>query len=348
MPLSLPSKRAGRTRRAFLLRAAGLGVLALPLVGRAAPAPVETVKPGGFLVLDNCDPVYDGKARYEDNLSFFDSRGKLLARVSGLNNCEEIGSPHKIAVDSKRRCVWVVENVGNRLLQYDLKGKLLRAIPSVKASAAAVDPDTGNVWALWSTGRIGGRGTRVFDPNGKLLATYSFDGWDIAHDPKGKAFWLAGQDLVKVSLAGKVLLRKRVAGWCSSSLAVNRKTGDVWVATRQHSPGLGDDALLGFDNAGRQRHAIGLAGRCPFRVAVDSASGVVCVTLFRGKVLRYTAAGKADGEHKVAALAADAEEGTGAVWVATNDEVLKLGKTGKVLARARHKGKTSQAWVSAW
>ena len=72
------------------------------------------------------------------------------------------------------------------------------------------------------------------------------------------------------------------------------------------------------------------------------------MTIFRGPVLKYTANGKPDGERKVRALSADAEPGTGAIWVATEEEILKLDRTGKVVAKAGHKAKTSQAWVLAY
>jgi hypothetical protein len=351
MSSSITSRPASlAARRGFLRQGlAGLATAALlarPHEAHSAPVPDKGVKPGGVLVLDDCDPEYQGKANYADNLSFYDSAGKLVARVTGLNGCEEIGSPHKIAIDASRKCVWLVENVGHRLLKYDLKGKQLLAVKDVSASALAVDPATGNVWVLRSSGRIGAGSTEVRDGKGRLLAQYTFYGWDIAYDAKGKSFWLAEQDLLKVSLAGEVVVRKRgVAAWCSSSLAVNQKTGAVWVATRRYSRGNGVNALLGFDNAGKQLHDIRLEAGAPFRVAVDSTSGKVWVAIFRGPVLGFTAQGKAEGEHKVKALTADVEPGTGNVWVVTGTEVLKLDKKSKVLARARHAGKTTQAWI---
>src|SRR5262249_32057985 len=84
---------------------------------QAAPAPVEKAKPsGGVIVLDDCDPEFKGKSAYEDNLTFLAASGKLRARVSGLNVCEEIGSPNRVAIDVKRKRVWVAETVGKRLL----------------------------------------------------------------------------------------------------------------------------------------------------------------------------------------------------------------------------------------
>jgi DNA-binding beta-propeller fold protein YncE len=347
-PSSSPSGPA-RTRREFLLRGAA-GLAAAWAAGRpvAAPAAPAPTKPSGFIVLDNCDPDYKGKDAYEDNLSFFDASGKLVARVSGLNNCEEIGSPHKIAVDLARGRVWVTENVGHRILRYDLAGRQLGSFPEVKASALAHDPATGHLWVLRSTGAIAGGSTEVLDQAGRSLGTYNCHGWDIAYDSRGKAFWLADRDLTKISAAGKILLQKPITGWCASSLAVDQRTGAVWVATREHSRGLGTNELLGFDNDGRLLHRIALAARTPFRVAVDSRDGSVWLTILRGAVLKYTAAGKPDGEHKLPALAADVDLHTGDVWAVTADEVVKFDRAGKVLATVKHKGQTSQVWIASY
>src|SRR5262249_10612177 len=117
------------------------------------------------------------------------------------------------------------------------------------------------------------------------------------------------------------------------------------VVTRQYSARLGRNALLGFDNQGRLLHDIALGTSTPFRVAVDSDSGAVWVTIFRGRGLKYTAAGKPDGGRRGPALAAGVRPGSGAVWGARGEEVLKRDRTGRVVVRASHKAKTSQAWV---
>ncbi len=83
----------------------------------------------GVIVLDNCDPLYHSRnTPYFDNLTFLSASGKVRKRVSGLNVCEEIGNPHRIAVDPKRNRVWLAETVGHRLIQYDLSGSFVRAV----------------------------------------------------------------------------------------------------------------------------------------------------------------------------------------------------------------------------
>src|SRR5262249_14512864 len=147
----------------------------------------------------NCDPQFRGKATYECNLSSISPSGKLTFRVSGFNNCESIGSNHMVATDPARGWIWTLENVGHRIRKFDRKGKQLLTIEDVKGSALAVDPKTGNLWVVSSRGNIQGDKTLVFSARGMVLATYDVSGWDIAYDKKGKAFWICGPKLAKVS-----------------------------------------------------------------------------------------------------------------------------------------------------
>jgi len=134
-----------------------LAMLAIPVF--AADPPAKT----GVLVFDNCDNQYKGKAKYEDNLTFVDSSGEQVFRISGFNNCESIGSSRMIAVDSPRNSIWVVENVAHRIRRFDFSGKETLAIPLIHGSAIAVDPDSGHLWAFSGDGHIGKGKTVVFN-----------------------------------------------------------------------------------------------------------------------------------------------------------------------------------------
>src|SRR5215213_9028537 len=161
-------------------------------------APVKSApKPGGVFVLDDCDPVYQGKAAYGDNLSYIDGAGKLVFRVTGLNTCQMIGSNRQIAYDGRRGHVWVAECVAAQIRKFDLEGEELLVRKDIKPSAIAVDPETGNLWVVRSNGRIDGGDVAVLDPRGKEVAAHDAGGFDIAYDGKGKAFWVAGKDLTK-------------------------------------------------------------------------------------------------------------------------------------------------------
>jgi hypothetical protein len=321
---------------------------ALLAAGDGAAAPVPAPR-GGVLVLDNCDPDYRGKDEYADNLSSIDGFGQVVFRVSGLNNCESMGSNHMVALDAKRGWVWVAENVGHRVRKYDRASKELLVLRDVRASALAVDPENGDLWAITSTGGGPGRGqTVVFDAAGRQRASHAVGGFDIAYDAKSRAFWVAGLRLAKVQ-GGRVVLDKPIAPWHSVSVAVSPASGAVWVAVRDH-PGVrgSKNELLGFDNDGALRHQVALGADDPFRVSVGPKDGAVWLTLRRRGVRRYTADGKPDGEYGVTALAAEADGRTGGVWVVTPDETLHLSRRWEVTFRVKHKGPTSQAWLAAW
>jgi hypothetical protein len=340
--------RWSMTRRDFLK--SGVAALAGPAVfDLARVASASTPYAGrGVLVLDNCDPWQRGKEEGDNNLSCYDLAGRLVFRVSGLNVCEEIGSPHKIAVDVKARRIWLTENVGHRLLQYDFAGKELLSLPDIQASALAVDPATGHVWVLRSTGRIGGSSLEVYDRKGERQASHPHHGWDISYDRTSRTFWLAAEELIKVDPDGKTLVQKRITRWCSSSLAVDQRTGNVWVTTRKHPQAGGENALMAFDSDGLEVHNIDLGERSPFRVAVDSDNGMVWVAIFGGPVLHFTRRGDAEGELDVKSLALEVEGYTGEAWVATKDEVLRLNHKGTVLRKAQHKRDTSQVWIATF
>lgn len=319
-------------------------LLSMPVNGQQEP------EHGGVIVLDDCDPVYHHKETYGDNLTFLDGSGKLRQRISGFNICQEIGSPHRIAVDAGRKRVWVTETVGRRLLQYDLEGKELLAVRDIQAVALAVDSATGNLWVARSTGRIGEGSTEVYDATGRRLATHDFRGFDISYDKKSKAFWLVEQQLLKVTLEGKVLVRKDIAKWCAVSVAVDQKTGAVWVLRRAVEPPNKDDGnhLLGFDNDGKLLHTIPLDDRTPIRVAVDSRDGAVWVTNAGKSVLRFSSGGQMEAEYKFPALTVEVGRASGTAWVVTQEEILKIDREGKVHGRTKHKAKTSMAWIASY
>jgi DNA-binding beta-propeller fold protein YncE len=332
-------------------------VISLALVLCASPeAPAPPLPKGkdvpasGVLVMDDCDEDYQGKPAYADNLSYIDASGKVAFRVSGLNNCESIGSNHMVAVDPKRGWIWALENVGRSVRKFDRKGKELLSIKDVKGSAVAVDPETGNVWVLTSAGRIDSGKTVVYDAKGKEVASYDVTGWDIAYDPKGKAFWIAGRKLAKVAAkTGKVAFDKEITTWSSSCVAVHPETGKVWVTVRRYGPQIpgSKNQLLGFDNDGTPKHTVELGDEdevTPFHVSVGP-KGVVWVTLFGKSVRRYSAAGKLEAELKHKAITASADLTSSDVWVVTQTEVLRLSAAGKVLKRAAHRKKTTQAWI---
>jgi DNA-binding beta-propeller fold protein YncE len=332
-----------------MLRFVPVLVLATSLVslGVAAPVP-KAEKPAGILVLDNCDDQYQGKAEYHDNLTLLDATGKLRFRLSGFNNCESIGSSRMIAVDSARKCIWVIENVAQRIRRFDLSGKETLTIPGVHGSAIAVDPDTGNVWALAGEGRIGKGKTVVYNDKGKLVASHAITGWDIAYDRKAKAFWIADNKLTKITARGEVVFSRAISTWCASSVEVDPRSGAAWVAVREHSQvGGSSNRLLKIGANGNELAAIDLGQKGPFRVSVDPKDGSVWVAHLRKSVERFSATGESRAEHPVEALTVQVDPGGRDAWVVTPTEVQKITPRGDVLKRIKHAGKTTQAWIAS-
>jgi len=315
----------------------------------AAPAPKEPAEPTGILVLDNCDDQYQGKEEYKDNLTLLDPTGKQTFRVSGFNTCESIGSSRMVAADPARKCIWVIENVAHRIRRFDLAGKETLTIPGVHGSAIAVDPETGNVWALAGEGQIGKGKTVVYDDKGKEVASYDISGWDIAYDRKAKVFWIAERKLTKLTAAkGEVVCSADVSTFCASSVDIDPRSGAAWVAVREHSEVPGSsNRLLKFDADGKEVVAIDLGQKMPFRVSVDPKDGSVWVAHLRKSVERFSADGKSQAEHAVKALAVQVDPAGGDAWVITPTDVQKMTPKGDVMKRVDHAGKTSQAWIAS-
>jgi len=331
----------------FLLRLF-LAITPLPVVLATSP-PKELVKPPGILVLDNCDDQYQGKEEYKDNLTLLDPTGRQTFRVSGFNNCESIGSSRMVAIDPARKCIWVIENVADRIRRFDLVGNETLAIPRVCGSAIAIDPVTGHIWALAGGRTIGKGKTVVYDDKGKEVASYQISGWDIAYDRKAKAFWIAGRKLTKITAAtGEVIFSADVSTWCASSVDVDPKSGTAWVAVREHPYVAGSsNRLLKFGAEGKEVVAIDLGKKRPFRVSLDPKDGSVWVAHFMKSVERFSADGKSQAEYPFEALAVQVDPAGGDAWVVTPTEVQRLTPKGDVRMRVRHAGKTSQAWIAS-
>ncbi len=345
---SIPAIAKGYVAAGFIGLVVLLGVALFHFKAQRAAmeAILETV-PGGVAVLDDCDPDYDGKSAYEDNLIFMNAAGKITARLSNLNICQEIGCPNRMAVDHERNRIWVSETVTGRLLLFNLDGRQLLSISENPSSTLAVDPETGNVWAAIG-GTIGKGSIAVYDDKGTCLATYDAHGYDITYDPVGEAFWLVDSHITKVAKDGTVLMQKPVTGWCGVSVAVSEKSGMVWVAARRHPDRGGANELICLDNNGNQQHKIDFGNRVPFRVVMDTLSDAVYVVLKGHVIARYSSAGKLEKEYKLPAVSAAIERATGNIWVMTYKEILKINPDGDKLCRTRNQCRDVYGWLAAY
>jgi DNA-binding beta-propeller fold protein YncE len=314
----------------------------------AAPIPTEKSKPIGILVLDDCDPVFKDKTEYTDNLTLLDSGGKKSFRVSGFNTAQSVCSCHCIATDPARDCIWVIEHGANRLRRFDRTGEVTLTVADVSATAIAVDPETGHVWALVGTGTEVSSKVSVFDGKGKEVAKHDIQGCDIAYDRKAKAFWIAGKDLSKIDAAkGKVLFTSTITTWGAATVDVDPVNGAAWIAVRKH-PDMkqSENRLLKFDGVGKELASIDLADKIPFRISVDSKDGSIWLANLRKSVLHYSKDGKLNAEHVIGALAVQVDPAGGDAWVVTESDVQKMNPKGVVTSKLAHAGKTSQVWIA--
>jgi prepilin-type processing-associated H-X9-DG protein len=247
-----------------------------------------------ILLLDDRDDQDSGKDQSDDRLYLMDSKGGIEAAVTGFNISQTIGGCHVLAVDEQRRALWVAENAGGRLWQIDLAtGQIKRKIPGLRASAVAVDPDTGNVWVVVAGELLSSGHIRVVSPAGQTVAEYQVPGFDITYSRHDDSFWVVGKTICRIGRDGKVL--GKVPGeipWMAASVSVDEKTGSAWVVVRDH-PNVPESRpeLWAVDKNARIQQRIDLGELMPFCVAADSDNEIVWVGCL-GATLRYTTKGE--------------------------------------------------------
>ena len=310
------------------------GTVLLPMAG-AGSTDDDSPNNGGYgiLLLENSDTESKGKNQYDDRLYLLDSGGKVEGAVSGFEISETMGGSHVLAVDEKRKTLWVAENVGGRLWHFDLKtGMLLQRIPDLKASAVAIDAATGNAWIVVYGGAIDKGHIQVVSPSGQKIAQHKVPGFDIAYSHYDDSFWIVGKNIYKVDTRGKILgqivdqIPSRAA-----SVSVDQKTGNAWVVVRAH-PQIVDSKpevwIVGEDVQIQKR--MNLGDLIPFCVAVDSDNGIVWVGCL-GTTLHFTTAGE---KLKSARLVA----GFSVIPGASPNSVIAASKFGLIMASVRDMG----------
>ncbi len=247
-----------------------------------------------ILLLDDSDDQYSGKDNCDDRLYLMDRKGDIEGVVTGLNVCQSMGGSHVLGVDEMRKTLWVTENVGGRLWQIDLvTGQVKRKTPGLKASAVAVDPDTGNAWIVIQEVPVEKSRIVVVSPSGEAVEEYPIPGFDIAYSRDDDSFWVVGKDVIKVDKGGNVIGRiSDPIPFSACSVSVDQKTGNAWLIIRAH-PEIADSKpeVWIVDKDVRIQKRIDLGELIPFCVAVDSDNGVAWVGCL-GATLRFTTSGE--------------------------------------------------------
>ncbi len=295
--LSRPFPKSAKLGIAGLLAIIVTAVVLLPMakvqMSRSHTAIGSDSDTYSILLLDNTDSEYEGKDRYDDRLYILDRKGNINGAVSGLNICETAGCAHMLAVDEKRKTLWVAENVGCRLWHFDLTtGDILQRISDLKASALAIDPLTGDVWVITSGGKIDEGSVKVVSVSGRIKAEYEIPGFDIAYNSFDKSFWIIGKNIYKVDRDGKIL--GQITGqipYTAVSVSIDPKSGNAWTVVRAHLQIPDSKPELWIINKDMQiEQRIDLGELNPYCVSVDSDNDIVWVGCL-STTLRFTTSG---------------------------------------------------------
>jgi hypothetical protein len=255
---------------------------------------------------------------------------------------------HGVAIDRARKRIYVREAASKRISAYTTGGEKLWQIEGIDASTLAVDPHTGNLWTSGGP-RLNDGETVVFDPEGNEVAAYPFVAIDMAFDPHSNSFWLVGYDIIKLSRNGEVQYRKPVDGWCCASVSVHPADGSVWIAERDHPDvARSKNRLWLLFSDGRVRQQFDLGKDDVFVVACDPQSGDAWFSGYGRGLRRATPAGELKELSDIVASNITFSPTTGDVWVAAKDVVMKVDRSGAVLAKFAHRAESSQAWLAAF
>jgi len=295
-------------------------------------------------VLDDADPAFDGKAKYNDTLTAYNSEGVKQWQVDGLNICQSVGANHALAWNPVEHGLWAVESVGNRLLKLSQDGMLVWE-KEMAAHALATEPKTGEVWGLTTTGTIYGEDVRVFAPSGELIHQWDVGAFDIAYSPNDDCFWLVGKKVYKVDKRGQILYESpQEFAWCAVCVAVNDLDGSVWVGEDSHSQVAGSSTrILILSSDGTTRNSIKLETGAPNSIAVDARRGCAWVGTANG-LLKLTLEGEIVADIPLRGFSVAVEPDTGYVWVTDRDGVYRLDTDGLLVWSDERPG-GSQKWL---
>lgn len=304
-------------------------------VEQAVPAPA-------ILVLDDVDPKFDKDVPHHDGLRAFDAEGKELWAHEDFNNAEGYGC--RAAADRERGRVYVCETVTNRITAFDLAGGKRWKIDNVEVNTLLVDPRTGNLWCSGGSGH-----TVVFDQDGNELAAYPWRARGMTYDPHTDSFWLAGYEILKLSRDGEVLFREPVDGWCCGAVAVNPENGHVWIAERRH-PDVPKSAnrlwLRGAD--GKVLRKVELGDSDAFVVGCEPRTGDALLGGYKTPLTRISTGGETHKVLDVQIRNIAVSPTTGAIWVATEEAVLRLDEAGNIKVTIPFTAKSGQSWIAAF
>ena len=202
---------------------------------------------------------------------------------------------------------------------------------------AAVDPGRGAVWV-----GTGSAVVRIREATQRIAARVRFDGYFVAVDPARGVVWTVNQangTLAEISEQTNTVVRTVVLNTLIEGLAVDPRTGTVWVTT-------GGSLVELSEATGKVLHRSVLVSnvqfKAPYGVAADPNRGVVWVGIEQdnrpavdGLLVEYSESAhrvirKVSLGYGITSIAVDATHGT--VWAATWSQTVRIVResTGKV------------------
>jgi hypothetical protein len=195
-------------------------------------------------------------------------------------------------------------------------------------NATAIDPTTGNLWALKTSGTIYGSGIAVYSPAGEKLHDWKINGAAIAYSPHDHCFWISGSKLLKVGLDGKVITQSPIAfSWLARELAVDPTDGSVWVSESAHPDLRQSRNQLYIVNAdGQVRHQLDRRDQSVGRIELDPSRATAWINMSQG-IARCSMDGVTQS---VIPVNGDLclEPDTGCIWVAGPAGVVRINPDG--------------------
>ncbi|MCR9296318.1 MAG: carboxypeptidase regulatory-like domain-containing protein, partial [bacterium] len=267
------------------------------------PAPDEPAAvPVAVLVMDDADPLYDPKDEAHDNLIALNAAGDELWRIAELESTGGMAGSQRMAVDPVRGVIYVAENVAKRLSCFDWNGRRIWQITDVDAECLAIDEKTGNIW-LSGGDTIAHGETIVVNPQGHEVFRLPYRGIDILYHPTTEQMWLVGKSLIIVDRNGTRVHREPVSGHSLSSLAVDPKSGLVWIGERDHPDvAQSKNRLWLVTPDGTVKMKLDLGEKAPFAVACTQ-SGQALVGGYQTGLLKVSVTGEI--EQLIAAVETD-------------------------------------------
>ena len=277
----------------------------------------------GLLVLSS-KPTKGQSEKNNGRLQLFSTDGTELASADGLQI--SLGHTTPLAVDVTRGRIYHSSQLKRTLTAYDALLRQVWSIKGLDSNTIELDSKTGDIWC--STGSSLKEGeTVVFDVNGNEKKTLPFRPLDIAHDPVSDTFWLAGYTMARLARDGTPLWQKPVAGWTTSSIAIDSRNERTWIGERDHPDVESKNRLWFFEKGFESPSSIELDND-PGRIAFHPQSQTLWVSSYNSLTRIDTDDLNKQTTWDIEARGVTINQRSGDIWISTKNNVIKIDQNG--------------------